>query len=522
MGLALLAAACGESKEIGQTGFVKGFIGGVAADEPRAAIVGRDILGRGGSAADAATAMFFTLAVTKPSAASLGAVGACVYYDGPTKSFTAFDFTPKPIAQPAGSRPLIAVPGAVRGLAAMQARYGRLPWAELVSPAEALARFGHAVSRSLATDLVANEAKLKRDPGLVRVYGRADGSFAKEGDQVRQLELAGSLAQIRQRGAGALYSGPLANAYANSVQAIGGDLTIESIRAFLPRALEPILRPAGDHIIAFLPTVTSNGPQQARLWRILAESRALSRADRDARLHVIAEASVLAHAEYAKVARQPGADLDVVDEAAMDRLDQRFETFDAGQAQTVADWLEGAAPIPSEVSGTTVVAVDRTGGAASCGFTMYRAFGAGRLLPGLGILPALLPPPGLVSGALGPLVVGNKHTGNFFLALSGSGAGSSTTLVAIAAQILLGDESINEAVGSPRFSRGGGPKTIFVEKDVGQASQTALQARGYALEPSPNLSQVNGAYCIKGLPTSEELCDIRTDWRGHGLAASAR
>jgi gamma-glutamyltranspeptidase/glutathione hydrolase len=522
MGLAFLAAACGESKEIGQTGFVKGFIGGVAADEPRAAIVGRDILGRGGSAADAATAMFFTLAVTKPSAASLGAVGGCVYYHGETKSFAAFDFTPKPIAQPPGTRPLIAVPGAVRGLAAMQARYGRLPWAELVGPAEALARFGHAVSRSLATDLAANEAKLKGGPGLVRVFGRADSSFAKEGDQVRQLELAGSLAQIRQRGAGALYSGSLANAYANGVQAIGGDLTIESIRAFLPRALDPIIRPAGDHLIAFLPTVTSNGPQQARLWRILAENRALSRADRDARLHVIAEASVLAHAEYTKVARQPGADLDVVDDAALNRLDQRFKTFDAARAQSVSDWLEGGPPIPSEVSGTTVVAVDRSGGAASCGFTLYRAFGAGRMLPGLGVLPALMPPPGIVSGALGPLIVGNKHTGNFFLALGGSGAGSSTTLVAIAARILLGDESINEAVGSPRFSRGGGPKTILIEKDVGQESQTALQTRGYTLEPSPNLSQVNGAYCTKGLPTNEELCDIRTDWRGHGLAASAR
>ena len=522
MGLAFLVAACGESKEIGQAGFVRGFAGGVAADEPRAVIVGRDILGRGGSAADAATAMFFTLSVTKPSAASLGAVGGCVYYHGETKSFSAFDFTPKPAFPAPGGRPLIAVPGAVRGLAAMQARYGRLPWAELVGPAEALARFGHAVSRSLATDLAANEAKLKNDPGLRRVFGRADGSFAKEGDQVRQLELAASLAQIRQRGAGALYLGPLANAYANSAQAIGGALTVDAIRAFLPRALEPILRPAGDHLIAFLPTVTSSGPQQARLWRILVENKALSRADRDARLHVIAEASVLAHAEYAKVAREPGADLDVVDEAALARLDQRFKAFDPKRARTVADWLEGNSPIPSEVSGTTVVAVDRAGGAASCGFTLYRDFGVGRMLPGLGILPALLPPPGIVSGALGPLVVGNKHNGNFFLALSGSGAGSSTTLIGIAARILLGDESINEAVGSPRFSRGGGPKTVFIEKDVGQVSQAALQARGYALEPSPALSQVNGAYCLKGLPGDDHLCDIRTDWRGHGLAASAR
>ncbi len=494
----------------------------MATDEPRAAIVGRDILSRGGSAADAATAMFFTLTVTKPSAASLGAVGGCVYYDGPSKSFSAFDFTPAPAAPAPGGRPLIAPPAAVRGMAALQARHGVLPWGELVGPAEALARFGHAVSRSLAADLAERGADLEQDPGMRAVFGRAGGGFAQEGEHVQQLELAGSLSQIRQRGAGALYSGPLAAAYVKGVAAIGGALSSETLRAYTPRAPEPILRPAGDNLIAFLPTLTSNGPQQARLWRILAEDGELSGASRDARLHVISEASVLAHAEYARAVRAPGADLDAFDEAAVARLDARFKTFDADKAQPVAAWLDGQPPIPSEISGTSLVAVDRKGAAAACGFTLYRPFGAGRLLPGIGAPPALLPPPGVVSGALGPIVVGNKHTGNFFLALAGAGAGSSTTLVAIAARTLLGGESVNEAVGSPRFSRGGSPMTAFVEADVGADAKAALTARGYAVEESPPIARVNAAFCAKGLPRDQDVCDIQTDWRGHGLATSAK
>lgn len=520
--LGLLGAGCGESKKVGDAGFIQGFVGGVATDEPRAAIVGRDILSRGGTAADAASAMYFTLAVTKPSAASLGAVGGCVYYDGPNKSFSAFDFTPQPALPAPGGRPLIASPAAVRGMAALQARHGVLPWGELVGPAEALARFGHAVSRSLATDLAARADELARDPQMLRTFGRPGGGFVREGEQVRQLELAATLSQIRQNGAGALYGGALAHAYVDAVTAIGGSLPIETVRATVPRALDPILRPAGDNLIAFLPTVTSAGPQQARLWRILGEEGALERASRDARLHVVAEASVLAHAEFAKLARQPGADIDAFDEAAAARLDQRFKAFDAGKAQSVDAWLEGANPIPSEISGTSLVAVDRQGSAAACGFTLYRAFGAGRLLPGLGVTPALLPPPGVVSGALGPIVVGNKFTGNFFLALGGAGAGTSTTLVTIAARTLLGGESINEAVGTPRFSRGGGPTTVFVEKDVGQESQAALKARGYLLEPSEPIGLVNAAFCERGLPRNESACDVRTDWRGHGLAASAQ
>lgn len=518
----MFAAGCGESKELGDAGFIKGFIGGVATDEPRAALVGKEILGRGGSAADAATAMFFTMTVTKPSAASLGAVGSCLYYDAPNKSFAAFDFMPPAKAPTPGAPPNIAPPAAVRGMAAMQARYGALRWAELVGPAETLARIGHAASRSLATDLADHGERLARDPGMRAVFGRPDGGFVREGDQVEQLDLAATLSQIRQKGAGALFTGPLSRAYADAAKRIGGALDLATLRDYAPRALEPILRPAGASRIAFMPTYNSNGPQQARLWRILAEEGALSGAARDARLHVIAEAAVLAHAEFAAAARTPGADLETLDEQAIDRLDARFEAFDPAKAQSIATWLGGVQPIPTETSGTSLVAVDRTGSAAACGFTLFRAFGTGRLLPGIGAPAALLPPPGVISSAMGPIVVGNTNIQNFYLALAGSGASASTTLVTIAARTILGDEAINAAVGAPRHSRSGGVATAAVEADVGADARAALVARGYELEESEPMGRINAAACLNGLRNDADGCDLRTDWRGHGLAASSR
>lgn len=520
---ALVVAGCGgDRKQVGDENFVTGFAGGVAADEPRAAIVGRDILGRGGTAADAATAMFFTLAVTKPSAVSIGGVGGCVYFDAPNTRFSAFDFMPAPAKSAPGGRPEIATPLAVRGMAALHARHGALAWAELVGPAEALARFGHAVSRSLAGDLAAAGPTLLNDPGMRQVFQRPDGGLAKEGDRIQQLQLAGSLAQIRQRGAGAMHTGVLAQAYLEGVAGIGGVLSATDLRQATPRAVQPILRKAGNQTVAFMPTLSSNGPQQARLWRILAENGELESADRDARLHLIAEASVLAHSEFAKLVRAGGSDIDQFDEAAIQRLEQRFAAFDPNRAQSAAFWLDGTPPVPTETSGSSIVAIDRAGSAAACGFTLFRNFGAGRLLQGVGAAPALAPPPGIVSSALGPIVVGNAITTNGFLAISGSGASASTSQVAIAARMLLGDEAVNAAVGSPRFSRGGGVATIFVEQDVGAASRAALQARGYTLEASPPIARVNAAFCKNGLPRDPDSCDIRTDWRGDGLASSAK
>ena len=88
--------------------------------------------------------------------------------------------------------------------------------------------------------------------------------------------------------------------------------------------------------------------------------------------------------------------------------------------------------------------------------------------------------------------------------------------------MLRGDEGVNAAVGSPRFSRGGGPATVFVEADVGQESRAALQARGYQIEPSEPIALINAAFCANGLPRDPDSCDVRTDWRGHGLASSAK
>ena len=133
-GLAVLAlvAGCDPGGDAPAPGTVapneaKGFIGGASADEPRAALVARDVLAAGGTAADAAVALYFTLAVTYGSTASLGGGGSCLVYQPGKKPGTdkteVLEFTARRSqVEPRMGGRASAIPGVVRGMAALHAR----------------------------------------------------------------------------------------------------------------------------------------------------------------------------------------------------------------------------------------------------------------------------------------------------------------------------------------------------------------------------------------------------------------
>ena len=213
LALGLSVTACGLVPEDdgvrGTVGFIEGFIGGVAADEPRAALVGRDVLSAGGTASDAAVAMYFTLAVTMPSAASLGGGGVCMVHDAESQETQVLDFlamAPRDIPGSA-SRPS-AIPGNPRGFYALHAKYGELRWESLISPAGNLARFGAPISRALAHDINAVGSALHTDREFMKIFSSVEsGGMVQEGEIIRQLELSAILTQMVSKGQGEFYGG---------------------------------------------------------------------------------------------------------------------------------------------------------------------------------------------------------------------------------------------------------------------------------------------------------------------------
>jgi len=240
LALGLALAGCGGPETpLGRPGHVGGFAGIVVAEEPRAALVGREVLSAGGSAVDAAAAVGLALAVTLPSAAGLGGGGACLLYDPVGNEVVGLDFMSQG-----------GVPGLPRGLFALHARYGRLRWESIVSPAENLARFGTQASRALLVD--AGQAPPASDAAAL-VGGLA------EGQRLQQPALAATLGRLRFKGPGDLYQQD-APALAAAINAAGGRTSAAAVRDYLPAWVQPASRPAADDLAHFLPSAGLAAP----------------------------------------------------------------------------------------------------------------------------------------------------------------------------------------------------------------------------------------------------------------------
>lgn len=250
----------------GQAGFVRGFLGGVATEEPRAAIVAREVLSAGGNAVDAAVAAGFALGVTLPSRAALGGGGACLAWNAARREMLGFDFAARaPSAvSPADDRPA-AVPMMARGLFALHARGGgRLPFERTVAPAEAVARFGTSASRALVRDLAPVAAALVRDPASAAVFAPGGRTLA-EGDQLTQPELANTLGLIRTQGPGDFHQGQLARRLEEASPAAGGSLTVADLRAAVPRVTQVAGQQAGTDLAFAAPDAGAQAAMEAFL-----------------------------------------------------------------------------------------------------------------------------------------------------------------------------------------------------------------------------------------------------------------
>src|SRR5437588_2251218 len=80
----------------------------------------------------------------------------------------------------------VGVPGTVAGLALAHARFGKLPWKDVVAPAVQLADDGFFIDEALASSLNSVVASSKDFPELRRVLGNNGAHKSQAGDHLVQ------------------------------------------------------------------------------------------------------------------------------------------------------------------------------------------------------------------------------------------------------------------------------------------------------------------------------------------------
>ena len=473
----------------GTTGFVQGFLGGVVADEPRAALVGREILSSGGSAADAAVATYFALSVTLPSTATLGGGGICLVHDPAKDKTQMLDFiapAPKSALGPGAPAPA-ATPANARGLFVLHARHGRLKWAQLASPAARLARFGVPVSRALARDLAQAGATIGADAEVRRIFGRADGSGPlREGERLIQVDLATVLERIRNQGPGDLHIGEGARQLAQAYRNAGLALDRDDLREAVPVWRDPIAVPLesmGRTAVAYFAVPPATGGVVAgRIIAQLADKDRYARAGANERAPLFVEAATRALAENA--------------------------------------------PVPALAEGSAAsafVAADREGQVVACVVTPHHPFGTGRVAPGTGILAASVP----AAGARGPaalaamIVDDRRRDGAIFAAAASGGAAAATAMAEVAARTLFEGRPVEDALSQARLHPAGPGGPVHHESHLDDGTMQELSRRGVRLVAAPALGVVNALACPGGLLDKPQTCALRADPRSLGLGAEA-
>ena len=256
----------------------------VVADSEHASQAGMEILKRGGNAVDAAIATALALSVVDQASSGLGGGGFMVIYRAKDKKSFALDF--RETAPAAARRELymkdgkavpalsltgalaVGVPGEVAGLVEAHKKLGTLPFAILAAPAIKLASEGFPIDPALRVAVDRMQKNMKLFPDLGRIY-MPRGEVPKEGDLIRQAELAETLKAVAPQGAPVFYQGWIGQAIVETVKRAGGVMTPEDLKNYRAVWREPLIGSYRGRTVVTMPPPSSGGVALLEMLNVL-------------------------------------------------------------------------------------------------------------------------------------------------------------------------------------------------------------------------------------------------------------
>jgi gamma-glutamyltranspeptidase/glutathione hydrolase len=491
----------------------------VVSARAEASKIGSDVLEKGGNAYDAMVATHFALAVVYPVAGNIGGGGFMVYRnnDG-TKG--ALDFREKaPITahkdmyldslgnviknKSTSGAVAIGIPGSVAGAFEVYQKLGSLPFKELIQPSIDLARHGFRITEKQANSLNSKTVYFKK----VNTYKTIFEKKWKQGDLLKQEELAQTLERIRDNGKDGFYKGKTANLFVDYVRELGGIITHKDLQKYQAVWRKPINFSYKDYQITSMTLPASGGICLAQILKSI-EPFDLSNIEHNS-IKYIQLLTEAARRSYADRAHFLG-DIDFV-EVPIDSLidpnyvNQRMETFSWDKATPSSDVSHGEI-LGNESDETTHYSIiDPFGNAVSVTTTLNTGYGSKVVVKGAGFFlnnemddfstkPGVPNVYGLVGSkanaivsekrmlsSMTPTIVEKKGTLKMVVGTPG-GSTIITSVLQNILNVIEYDMGMQESVNQPRFHHQWLPDVIRMEPNgFDEQIKTKLATLGYQI-----------------------------------------
>jgi len=490
----------------------------VASAHPLASAAGRSVLDQGGNAFDAAIAVAAALAVVEPYSSGIGGGGFFLLHEAvngrqimldaretapaAARADMYLDARGEAVRERSLNGALAAgIPGLPAGLVHLAEHYARLPLAQSLAPAVALAEEGFAVTEHYAVMAGFRASAFKPDSAAAAIFLREHAAPAL-GTRVRQADLAQTLRILAAHGHAGFYGGRVAEQLVAGVKADGGIWSADDLARYEVKERAPITASYHDIRIVSAPPPSSGGVVLAEALNIL-EGFDLERFDRATRMHHVIEAMRHAYRDRADYLGDP-------DFVAMPIM----KLIDKARARELARGIDADRATPSASLPPVTVGrqgrhtthfsiLDADGNRVAATLSVNYPFGAASVAPGTGVLlnnemddfsarPLTPNAYGLVGGDANAIAPGKRPlssmTPTFLeqphaLGILGTPGGSRIISMVLLAILEYARGAPPSAwVAAPRYHHQYLPDVVeFEQGALDDATRAALAAKGHAL-----------------------------------------
>lgn len=516
--------------------------------------IGANIMKKGGNAFDAMCATELALAVAYPYAGNISGGGFMVYrkINGEIGSLDYREKAPLTASKDmflnkdgsvikdlsVNGALAVGVPGTIAGVFAVHKKFGKLPFAEIIKPAIALAQKGVVVTEKDVVHINKNLEDIQKVSGMATLVSKP----YQVGDTIKYLAMAETLSRIMKNGRDEFYKGETAKKIVGFIKKNGGIISMQDLATYEAKWRKPVVFDYRKHKIISMAPPSSGGITLQQILKMIEPFDVQKLGHNSEKyIQLLVEAERRAYADRNHFLGDPDfVTIPVADLTKLEYLKSRMADFSFDRATKSSDVDHGKITFAESSETTHYSIVDTYGNAVAATTTLNGAYGSKLFSEDLGFFfnnqmddfsvkagvaniyglvgtkaNSIAPSKRMLS-SMTPTIV--EKNGKLFMVLGTPGG---STIITSVLQIFLNvaefGMSMQQAVDAPRFHHQWLPDVVTVEPDGFDATTLEnLMYKGYQINQknNPIIGKVDA---ILVLPNGK--LDAGADKRGDDAAS---